>query len=250
MRSAFSMTISGGVRYIDPDFDHGGRDQELDLTVLERAHRRLLCRAAPCVRGPADASSGSAAASACARFFRGLCATLLRFVDQRAHPVRLAPSAHAARMRIDHFIAARACNATVLTGVRPGGSSSMADTSRSAYAVIASVRGMGVAVMINWCGDVAARALVAQTPGVDARRSDVARRRWPARGCRIRRLPGTAHACRRRSALSPDATAASTACARLPVTVARSQATRTPERFEPDVADCARAVRRAVRSAP
>ncbi len=38
---------------------------------------------------------------------------------------------------------------TVFTGVRPGGSSSITDTSRSAYAVIASVRGIGVAVMIS-----------------------------------------------------------------------------------------------------
>ena len=40
-------------------------------------------------------------------------------------------------------------SATVFTGVRPGGSSSMIDTSRSAYAVMAKVRGIGVAVMIN-----------------------------------------------------------------------------------------------------
>ena len=40
-------------------------------------------------------------------------------------------------------------SATVFTGVRPGGSSSMIETSRSAYAVIASVRGIGVAVMIS-----------------------------------------------------------------------------------------------------
>ena len=39
--------------------------------------------------------------------------------------------------------------ATVVTGVRPGGSSSITEVSRSAYAVIASVRGIGVAVMIN-----------------------------------------------------------------------------------------------------
>ena len=39
----------------------------------------------------------------------------------------------------------------------------MTETSRSAYAVIASVRGIGVAVMISWCGKRAvARALVAQ----------------------------------------------------------------------------------------
>ena len=42
--------------------------------------------------------------------------------------------------------------ATVVIGVRPGGSSSITDTSRSAYAVIASVRGIGVAVMMSWCG--------------------------------------------------------------------------------------------------
>ena len=39
--------------------------------------------------------------------------------------------------------------ATVVTGVRPGGSSSITDVSRSAYAVMASVRGIGVAVMIS-----------------------------------------------------------------------------------------------------
>ena len=36
--------------------------------------------------------------------------------------------------------------AIVCTGVRPGGNSSMEETSRSAYALIASVRGIGVAV--------------------------------------------------------------------------------------------------------
>ena len=40
-------------------------------------------------------------------------------------------------------------NTTVLIGVRPGGSSSMIETSRSAYAVMASVRGIGVAVMTS-----------------------------------------------------------------------------------------------------
>jgi len=38
---------------------------------------------------------------------------------------------------------------TVRTGVRPGGSSSMIETSRSAYSVIASVRGIGVALMMS-----------------------------------------------------------------------------------------------------
>ena len=42
---------------------------------------------------------------------------------------------------------------TVLIGVRPGGSSSMTETSRSAYAVMASVRGIGVAVITSWCGN-------------------------------------------------------------------------------------------------
>src|SRR3546814_7516714 len=56
------------------------------------------------------------------------------------------PSAHAARMR--SISSGRRCapSTTVCTGVRPGGSSSMADTSRSAYAAIANVCGMGVAV--------------------------------------------------------------------------------------------------------
>ena len=59
------------------------------------------------------------------------------------------PPAHARRMRAT--ISDRRCEGAtaVSTGVRPGGSSSITETSRSAYAVIASVRGMGVAVMMS-----------------------------------------------------------------------------------------------------
>ena len=46
-------------------------------------------------------------------------------------------------------------NTLVTMGVRPGGSSSMVLTSRSAKSVIASVRGMGVALIIRRCGSSA-----------------------------------------------------------------------------------------------
>ena len=58
----------------------------------------------------------------------------------------------------------------VTTGVRPGGSSSMTDTSRSAKNVMASVRGMGVALMLSWCGTMRPRTV---SPFL------VSARRWP-----------------------------------------------------------------------
>ena len=42
----------------------------------------------------------------------------------------------------------------VWTGFRPGGSSSMTETSRSPYNVIANVRGIGVAVITITCGGI------------------------------------------------------------------------------------------------
>ena len=40
----------------------------------------------------------------------------------------------------------------VVTGFLPGGISSITDTSRSPYRVMARVRGMGVAVITSTCG--------------------------------------------------------------------------------------------------
>ena len=64
----------------------------------------------------------------------------------------------------------------VTTGVRPGGSSSMTDTSRSANAP-ACVRGMGVALMLSWCGTMRPRTVSSwSAPGAGPRRSDARRR--------------------------------------------------------------------------
>ncbi len=49
-------------------------------------------------------------------------------------------------------------------GARPGGISSITERSRSAYAVSASVRGIGVAVMTSMCGSPASRAARWRTP--------------------------------------------------------------------------------------
>ena len=54
-------------------------------------------------------------------------------------------------------------NSLVTTGVRPGGSSSMVLTSRSANSVIASVRGIGVALIISRCGSSACSASFARS---------------------------------------------------------------------------------------
>ena len=59
---------------------------------------------------------------------------------------------------------------TVLMALRPGGISSMTLTSKSPYAVIANVRGMGVAVMTNTWGAGLALAhslLFAGRPQID-----------------------------------------------------------------------------------
>src|SRR5205807_1682929 len=62
------------------------------------------------------------------------------------------PARQASAMRATVSTRRGSGTTTVCTGVRPGGSSSMTEMSRSAYAVMARVRGMGVAVMISWCG--------------------------------------------------------------------------------------------------
>ena len=67
------------------------------------------------------------------------------------------PSSTCLWMRSTISLRRVSASTTVFTGVRPGGSSSMTETSRSAYAVIASVRGIGVAVMISWCGNLPPR---------------------------------------------------------------------------------------------
>lgn len=74
----------------------------------------------------------------------------------------------------------------VTTGVRPGGNSSITETSRSAKKVIASVRGMGVALMLSWCGTITPRPVspCGSGPAAGPRRSGAVRRRWtgPAAG--------------------------------------------------------------------
>ena len=62
------------------------------------------------------------------------------------------PRAISSRMKL--YIAMRLFSPTqsVWTGFRPGGISSMTETSRSPYRVMARVRGMGVAVITSTCG--------------------------------------------------------------------------------------------------
>ena len=71
------------------------------------------------------------------------------FVDQRANPVGLPALEAGGADAANDLVAARFGQHDGAYGVAPGGNSSMTETSRSAYAVIASVRGIGVAVMIS-----------------------------------------------------------------------------------------------------
>ena len=59
------------------------------------------------------------------------------------------PWASASRMRATTSPRLPEANSLVSTGVRPGGSSSSVLTSRSAYSVMAKVRGMGVALIMS-----------------------------------------------------------------------------------------------------
>ena len=85
----------------------------------------------PCIRP--TRSAGSAAVELRVQRDGGLQLELFRFLDQRAHPVRLPAFARTAcrptrRSRCRRFWLTR----RVATGVRPGGISSIAETSRSA----------------------------------------------------------------------------------------------------------------------
>ena len=81
----------------------------------------------------ADAHLGQRFSKRGRGFLRGLVAQLFGFIDERTDPVRLAAFEHRLvnALRRSRRGASRG-STTVFTGVRPGGSSSMTDTSRSA----------------------------------------------------------------------------------------------------------------------
>ncbi len=141
------------VRHVDTDLDDRRRDEQIELGGLERAHDDILLRRLSCGRESSRCGRSAAPRRARAR-------ARSRRANRRARTPRSAgkPSRPAARLHTAPRRARRARRAAArarrrsCTGWRPGGSSPITEQSRSAYAVIASVRGIGVAVMISWCG--------------------------------------------------------------------------------------------------
>ena len=79
-----------GVGHVDADFDDGGGHQQLDFMRLECGHHRLFfVRLQPSVN-QADAQFRQLFHQRRIGVLRGLQLQLLRFLDQRAHPVGLA----------------------------------------------------------------------------------------------------------------------------------------------------------------
>ena len=77
----------------------------------------------------------------------------LGLLDERIDDVRLLAAREGLAQELRHARAlALAEQQRCATGVRPGGSSSITETSRSPYSVSASVRGIGVAVITSTCG--------------------------------------------------------------------------------------------------
>ena len=123
------------VRHVDADLDHGRRHQHVDLAA--RRTRAIAAafssRLHAAVQQPDARAPGSVARQLGVQRDRRLQLELLRLLDQRAHPVRLPPfrallARPARRSRPRRFW----LTSRVTTGVRPGGISSITDTSRSA----------------------------------------------------------------------------------------------------------------------
>ena len=122
----------------------------------------------------------------------------------RRTPAGPAPSSSASRSQTRPTHAGFSASGTtnVSMPARPVGQLvRMVETSRSPNTVIATVRGIGVAVSTSTCGD----APLAAAPRAARRRTGAARRRRRARGRRTGRGRRGARGCRRRCRACPEA---------------------------------------------
>jgi hypothetical protein len=122
-----------GVGHVHADFNHRGGDQQMQLALFERLHHRLLFGRLHAPVNQADIQLRQRQLKLFPRGFRRLRFQQIGLFNQRTDPVGLTPFvgagvAHA----VDDIAAPVSGMATVVTGVRPGGSSSMVEVSRSA----------------------------------------------------------------------------------------------------------------------
>ncbi len=103
-----------------------------DLAAHERVHhRRLLGWLHAPVQQP-DLQLGQRRRELGVQRDRGLQLELFRLLDQRTHPVDLSAADSELAHALDDLARRRWLTSLVATGVRPGGISSMTETSRSA----------------------------------------------------------------------------------------------------------------------
>ena len=121
------------VRHVDPDLDDRGRDQQVEAPVLERGHRPCPCASRASGRAPArwrDPAERRRAPRRSRSRPGGAAAPIPRSAGRPSTPA----GPRCTRLRMRSMTSSRRVSgsATVRTGVRPGGSSSITDTSRSA----------------------------------------------------------------------------------------------------------------------
>ena len=122
----------GGVGNVQTDLHHRGRHQNPDLSVAQGLHLRILLLAPEAAVGQTHAVGREHFPELSDHFFGGAQVQLVRFLDQRNHHVGL-PAPGPAPASGDHTPGFRSGSVrrTVLTGRRPGGSSSSTERSRS-----------------------------------------------------------------------------------------------------------------------
>ena len=123
----------GGVRHVDPDLDHRGRDEHVGLPRAERRHRLLLVGRPQLPVQEHDAEVAQlAGAQPLELGRRGARLEQLGLLDQRADDERLAPGAE---LLADALVGAGALRSLEQTkveiGCRPRGSSRSTVKSRS-----------------------------------------------------------------------------------------------------------------------
>ena len=122
------------VGHVDADFDHRGRDQHVRSRRATNAAITVALSSGfirPCSSPTRDL--GQRGRQLRVQRDRGLQLELFRLLDQRTHPVGLAAlAARACRTRSITSPRRLLLTSRVATGVRPGGISSIAETSRSA----------------------------------------------------------------------------------------------------------------------
>jgi hypothetical protein len=120
------------VRHVDADLDHGGRNEQLDAAGLEVLHDACLFGGRePAVHQP-HREFRQLGREPRVRVDRGLQVDRPDSSISGHTQYAWRPSPHASRMRRTTSSRRLPATSLVMTGFRPGGSSSITDTSRSA----------------------------------------------------------------------------------------------------------------------